>query len=303
MKAFQPISIYETQPMKYTTNFFSAVSVNGLKPNEDAVSASSRSFIVVDGATGKGDYTVMQDSWSSDAQWFSNTLLKEIQDHIDDLELSLQEVLSASIANLRTEFLTEADGRRFKIYELPSAAIVLARINTQNDTLEVLRLGDCQAYIRNKSGDVTLLEDHLLGAIDRDSTERLFRAAKERNILPSEAREYIREHLRSQREGMNQNYWVIDLFGKGIPESSVTQYPLAQIDTILLATDGYYFAQEAMSDTGEPLSNEEFLEFVETNFSEVPTILRAQLDLDPTWVRWPRIKHIDDMSAVIARFN
>lgn len=133
--------------------------------------------------------------------------------------------------------------------EVPACALAAARVI--GHTLELSSVADSIAAARCRDGRVFVCMDERNGPVEARTITRFYRAVLD-GVTPEEARREIREDMREGRAGRNQpgSYWVVADDPAVAEEAEVLRLPLDEIETVLVASDGFTRAWEVLGVLG-----------------------------------------------------
>ena len=167
-----------------------------------------------------------------------------------------------------------------------------------NDKIEFYGLGDCTGAVKMKDGNVEVLKDTRLCALDGGVIERMEELHRETGISVLEAKEECNDLLLNNRNKRNKEggYWILDLSGVGIEHAITCSWPIESVKTMFACSDG--FAQ--LVDTFGIYENyKELMEATQSVslLSLCDTLFDAQNN-DPEANEFPRFKLRDDTSCL-----
>ncbi|UOM33925.1 hypothetical protein [Acuticoccus sp. I52.16.1] len=256
------------------------------RPNEDGCGTAGAYAWVIDGATGLGDEPLLDAP--SDAAWLTATLHEALLDGAETIDTP-GELLRAAAHTAAARFTAERRRAPRERYEVPTAAVVLARFG---EIVEVVELGDCGIWIE-ADGMLTRF-----GGLDRmstwesDSARRLMSGGKGRT--PE-----VTAYLRTVRNTANtQDGYPVFAPDEGCMRWARQHVVGAREGRALLVSDGFEAAIDdyALYDGAALMAAAGDLEAV---LAEV----RAVENDDPDLTRFPRFKRSDDATAMLVHFG
>jgi Protein phosphatase 2C len=262
--------------------------------NDDCWGSASAAVWILDGATALSQERLFPAA-PSDAQWFVNAVDSELRN--SDWSKATGHLLQSVMRRVRRRFHLEAVGRIEQASLWPLASFALIRI--YGGRIEFANLGDCHILWRSPDGRtvksfgssrVTELDGNVIKEIERLHREGYKSQALVRNaLLPM-----IEAHrkLKNTPEG----YWILDVSGKGIPHLQTTALEAADVETVLLCTDGYY----RWVDTYHKRTDQSLLsDSVNNGISPMIRELREIERTDEQCLKFPRMKPLDDATGVL----
>lgn len=266
--------------------------------NEDYVFAGDKYAFVLDGSSGLKNFNIS--SGQSDARWLTHTLGKRLAEALASDE-TIGKILHREIECLRQEYIASLKSVGLHLDELessgtPSAAITVMR--WQRGMMEFYQLGDCTAIFKWRDGRQSVFFDTRISALDNIAIEQLTETSRKNNISCKEGLPLIRETLIAHRCKKNKpdGYWILDLSGDGINHGDTAEYPLDQIESIAIMSDGF-----ADMVTTVPIYQgyDQLLDAMEReDLGDMVAKLYNMLEADETLTKYPRFKLMDDSSAV-----
>ena len=254
-------------------------------PCEDLVSIDNATLLLMDGASPLGP-SIMP---PSDAAWFVRETSRILKKSLPGHDCPLTEILSFSMEELLPRWTGPSA-------DMPSAGIALVRLKENH--LEYLLLGDCSISIEKRDGTTLSSADKALRRLDFIALSELQSHAARLGASPRDCLPLIQDILRQNRSLRNtpEGYPILDPSGKGIPYAKTGTLPAADVQSILLCSDGFAQLSEF---TGESLPHLH----KRAKGRSLPALyheLCSHQDSDPTFDRVPRFKHRDDASSIIA---
>ncbi len=267
-----------------------SVSSSGNGTNEDAIGFSDSFLFVMDGATTLGKKT------EKDAAWFVSRVRDDLQANLGNTAKTIEDILSNAVRALGAYNKDSSETP----YRNPCASISIFRRN--GSLLEYYGLGDCTGTISFKDDTFQVLYNDTLSGFDERVIQEMMELAKAERIHISEARNQVEPLLIENRNKMNTNngYWVLDASGDGISHGAFRTFSADKIHSVSLMTDGFAGICTTFHIAGDfaELHDKMFHE----NLEDLVKELFAVQDMDPYYDRYPRFKHRDDATAIIALF-
>jgi len=257
------------------------------RPNEDGWGVAGPFAWIIDGATGLGDTRLLDAP--SDAAWLTAVLdaaLREGAAAAGDPGFLLAEAAATAEARFEAE-RHRAPAER---YEIPTAAVLLARFG--DDGVTVVDLGDCGLYLAG-DGRVRRIGGTESGrAAEQTSARRLMGSGSGRG--PD-----VLSFLREVRNKANRpDGYAIFAPDAGCAYRARRNFLPLQEGLALFLTDGF---EAAVEDYG--LHSAQSLVASADRLGEVVAAIRAAERDDPDCVRYPRFKPSDDATALSVRFG
>lgn len=263
--------------------------------SEDAFVVTPTAVVVVDGASGLGD--VHETDWPTDSAWFAHHAATHIAAELGSGKPVTGAVTDAmgTVRSLApTSFLDGTHPAQF----LPAAASVAIRLS--NETLQLHALGDVTAVVKHKHG-FDVICDPVIPALAERLLERAKEEAEEHDTTLREALPFVAEQRIADRELLNtvDGYPVLTLDGSGVDRGAVREWACADVTEILVMSDGF----SALVETGLYQDYRQLLAAV-NKFGLKPLADRlvTEYENDPDYEKHPRLKGIDDITAVHVRF-
>lgn len=270
------------------------------RPNEDRFGNIFDRLWIIDGATGQGDESYIDDPLSSDAEWLAGHLNGFL------IRNAVQPFRVTLLHNARTEILSLFKKSAKKIpevdYAWPSAAISLVHVGPE--TLTCLSLGDCTVLFQNKNGEVFGHKgDPIHQELDRQVVEKFIKM-RQAGTLPADAelhncRQALLPLIHPNRALANRDggYGSFTL-ATPLREDfmRLSQRRTSDISHVLLMTDGFYDIVEAY----KAMTDRELMEYaLEHGLENIMQKTRAIENTDPYGITYPRLKRSDDATAAL----
>jgi hypothetical protein len=277
-----------------------ATTQAGSEVNEDGYGCwpvqAPRAAWVLDGVTGINDRALLPGP--TDAAWF----VAQVQEALPPLLSKAPEMPAANLIGALVDELERrqsaawrdargADGR-----ETPAASFALVRLIGAD--IEVLRLGDCLVLLEASDGAVTAMDHPVLAAIEAETRDALLALRAQGIADPKQAFAAMMPRLRAQRRRRNlpDGYGVLAAERSCIPMLHVDRLPAQSLRRILLASDGYY---RLVDHYGAASDAELVHRTAELGADTMLQQLRAIEAGDPLAMRYPRLKIVDDATALL----
>lgn len=253
-------------------------------PCEDLLRLDESYLLLMDGASPLAPSIMTP----SDASWFvwqvDRLLASSLTRHA-----SLSSILADGMASIRPLW-------RGSTSVMPSAGIAVVRLN--QDRLDYLQLGDVTLSIERTDGTFMLIKDEALCRLDAMALAELQAHAARSGNSPRECLPLIQETLKRNRALRNtpEGYSILDPSGKGLTHAITGSLPVADVQSILLFSDGFGQLQEFTKESLPDL----YKRVKEQGLSPLLDELYQFQDQDTSFHRVARFKHRDDASATIA---
>lgn len=265
--------------------------------NEDYVGYGDKFMFVLDGASGLSGVNVMAES---DAAWFATSfgsqLIRELSSKKSMITPYLMEGI---IGKLRGEYKHTIE--KLGISEpkdSPSAGIALFRVSKTK--LEFFGLGDCVGVVKFKSGEVRVLADDKLSALDGAVLKHMRKLREDTGIDIINCRDLCKDLLLENRSKRNtsEGYGVLDLDRGCIKYARRESFDLDDVEEIYAFTDGFTQLVEVFKHCKD---YKELCEAIDAGgLALLYTELWEAQQLDSKCNNYPRFKLRDDTSAVCA---
>jgi hypothetical protein len=272
-----------------TLTILDAVSDPGRtdRANEDGWGTAGSFAWIVDGATGLGDAPLLDAP--SDAAWLTAAVCEALAEKAEAAR-DPGALLEAAAAEAQSRFLAERTRAPQERYEIPTAAILLARFG--DDGVTVVDLGDCGLYLAGE-GPVRRIGGTEAGrALEKANAERLMSSGGGRS---PEVLAFLRD-VRN-RANTADGYAILAPEGTSARRARRNFFPL-RAGTALFVTDGFEAAVEDYD-----LHSPETLVASSGQLDKVLEAIRAVERDDRECTRFPRFKPSDDATAFSLRFG
>jgi hypothetical protein len=260
---------------------------------DDSAGTAGAGFWVIDGAT--GCYKNRLAGYPSDANWYAGTINGYFERNLSDTSRTLSAIAAdaAKFAGEQYARLTAGESADPDAY--PCATVAAARINS--DRLETFLIGDC-SIVFSSAGKITAAHDERGHRFEEPLIRDMHEYIISTGCRVGEAREHFAARFRGNRSYKNKEdgFYVLEFDPQAATHAVTGTYPAADVDELLLATDGFYRAADVFGicdgDAG-------LLEAVRS--SGLPAVFSGISDReksDPDCRKYPRTKQFDDCSAV-----
>ncbi len=281
-----------------------SLSVRGNAVNEDRAQvvlcgSSVCGGFVIDGASGLTAAHVSPSD--SDAAWFSERLGGLLaaglagSGSMSDTE-PLSDLVGGALATMHAEFERFEGADAVADEDRPSASLAVFRF--ADEQLELWSLGDCTTVVTLAGVVPVVIQDESVPRRDLAVVESMVRRARDADVPPRGVRAEFDDRLCANRREKNTpaGYWIADLTGVGVPHAAVEAWPVEQVVSISVMSDGFAAAVEplrlfgSLGELGEAVASGDAAEILRS--------IREHEDADPDFVEHPRLKHSDDASVV-----
>jgi hypothetical protein len=262
--------------------------------NDDCWGAVPTAVWILDGATGLSKERLFPAA-PSDAQWFVSAVDSELR-HSDWSQATVP-LLQSVMQHVRRRFHCEAVGRIEDGSLWPFASFALIRVC--GGRVEFVNLGDCRILWRSPDGRaVKSFGWSRVTELDASVVREMERLQREGYTSHESVRKAVLPMIEANRKLKNTpGYWILDITGEGISHVQTTLVEAADIETVLLCTDGYY----RLVDTYHKRTDQSLLsDSVNIGVAAMLREIREIEQRDPHCLEFPRIKPSDDATAVLA---
>jgi uncharacterized protein YlxP (DUF503 family) len=282
--------------MRQVSSF--VISDSGSDPggtyNDDCWGSVSTAVWILDGATALSKERLFSAA-PSDAHWFVSAVDSELRN--SDWSAATRPLLQSVMERVRHRFHVEAVGRIDQASLWPFASFALIRVCGSD--VEFVNLGDCRILWRPPNGGaVKSFGSSRVTDLDGNVVKEIERLHREGYTSYEIVRKAVLPMIEANRELKNtEGYWILDITGEGILHLQTTVVKAADVDTVLLCTDGYYRLVDTYhKGTDQSLLSDSVNLGVSTMIRDIREIERR----DEYCLEFPRIKPSDDATAVLA---
>jgi hypothetical protein len=263
--------------------------------NDDCWGSVSTAVWILDGATGLSKERLFSTA-PSDAQWFVSAVDSELRN--SDWSKPTRPLLQSVMERVRHRFHREAMGRIEQVSLWPLASFALIRVC--EGRVEFANLGDCRILWRPPDGRaVKSFGSSRVTELDGNVVKEIERLHREGYTSHELVRQAIVPMIEANRKRKNtpEGYWILDISGEGVSHLQTTVVDAADVETVLLCTDGYY----RLVDTYHRRTDQSLLsDSVNTGVSAMIRELREIERMDEQCLKFPRMKPSDDATGVLA---
>lgn len=253
--------------------------------------------VVIDGATGLVEMSLVSPGFSTNAQWFSHTVgavLCEALEGGTPPEQALAHAVAAARAEL--EALLGRPAGSLDPAAVPSATLALAAIGEGN--VELWGLGDSPLVALTSAGELVVSTDEVLEGLDARVVELMVERSAGRELTVAERRALVREEVLANRRLRNTpgGYWCLDATGEGLAHARRLTFPREEVVAVAGMTDGIFraFDQYGMAPLAEWMAGATY--FSAQRLCDLMRVLEAE---DAQLRRYPRMKVGDDASLFV----
>jgi serine/threonine protein phosphatase PrpC len=271
-----------------------SLSEAGRPSNEDAVGATPAAAWVIDGTKGPFDHTLT--SGPSDATWHAQALSSAL--FAQYAELTVDPPLSLARAAELLSDIYKRNAGPAPTHEQPSACLALVALSA-SAKLHLFNIGDCRIVIE-RAGKVCTFGT---SGIERLETAAIAELVRLRDTLGvADPRPQLCSMLRRNFEtAMNKpgGYWVVHPSLPWLHAVEHAELSIRDVDHVLIASDGFYRLVNVFGayDAAELISSA----LRGGALAPLCAELRNREAGDPACRRYPRLKSMDDASAVLIR--
>jgi hypothetical protein len=269
------------------------ISEPGSIVNEDSVYAKENYGWIFDGATGLSEVKLTSDE--TDARWYVRAWDEYLEKSLEPSEESLKWITEKGVEKVKKLFLNEAKRKDINKLDLPSASAGLYRI--REDAFEFLLMGDICLVIEDIEGNIQVIKDTKLEALDNIAINELRGLMLNEGLSFKEARESIQELLIRNRllKNTKKGYWTLEFEKKAVDYCIYDKLPLELINRALFMTDGFY----AINTSYKYFSMKDLIAFIDREgLGKLYKKIRNIEDEDRECIKYPRFKKGDDASAI-----
>ncbi|MBK5241699.1 hypothetical protein [Clostridium sp.] len=271
-----------------------SISIAGNKTNEDIVYATDNYGWVIDGATGLNNKNFTGSL--SDAYWFVNEWNNYLKENISDNSTGIKEIIIKGIECISNKFYHIVKLKHIDRTDLPSASIVVIRIN--NKKVEYFLLGDCTLIVQNNNGKSLSIKQNLLDILDGKVKTEMAKLMVDKGMKYIEARQEINSLLVKHRLLKNtpNGYWTLEFDKNAVENSLCGCFDFVECKKILLMSDGF----SVIFDNYNYVDKNNIISIVEKQgLEQIYNVIRFIEEEDADILKFPRFKKSDDASAII----
>jgi Protein phosphatase 2C len=262
--------------------------------NDDCWGSVSTAVWILDGATALSKERLFPAA-PSDAQWFVSAVDSELRNA--DWSQATRPLLQSVMQRVRHRFDREAVGRMEQVSLWPLASFALVRVCEEG--VEFANLGDCRILWRPPDGRVVKsFGSSRVTELDGNVVKEIERLHREGYTSHELVRQAIVPMIEANRKLKNtpEGYWILDVSGEGVSQLQATVVEPADVETVLLCTDGYY----RLVDTYHTRTDQSLLsDSVNSGVSAMIRELREIERMDAQCLKYPRMKTSDDATGVL----
>ena len=263
--------------------------------NDDCWGSVSTAVWILDGATALSQERLLPAA-PSDAQWFVSAVDSELRNA--DWSKATGPLLQAVMQRVHRRFHLEAVGPIEQVWLWPVASFALIRV--RGGLVEFVNLGDCRILWRSPNGSsARSFGSSRVTELDASVVREMQRLHREGYTSHEVVRKAVLPMIEANRKLKNtpQGYWILDITGEGLLHVQTTVVEAADIERVLLCTDGYYRLVDTYHKrTDQSLLSDSVNIGVSAMIGEIREIERS----DEHCLEFPRLKPSDDATAVLA---
>lgn len=260
----------------------------------DALPRGGAYGVVIDGATGLVEMSLVSPGFSTNAQWFSHTVGAVLCEALKG-GMPPEQALVDAIAAARTE-LEAALGCPAGSLDpaaVPSATLALAAIGERD--VELWGLGDSPLVALMRDGELVVSTDEVLESLDARVVDLMLERSAGRDLTVAERRALVRDEVLANRRLRNTpgGYWCLDATGEGLAHARRFTFPREEVVAVAGMTDGIFhaFGQYGMEPLAEWMVGATYISA--QRLCDKMRVLEAN---DAQLRRYPRMKVGDDAS-------
>ena len=263
----------------------------GRASNEDAIGATPSAAWAIDGTKGPFDHTLTPGP--TDAAWYAQTPSAVLLESYADAVIDPMAALIRAAEKLSAAYARNAAGA--PAHGQPSACLALVASGAAR-TLHLFNIGDCRIAVE-QAGAVTLFGSSGIEPLERDAIAELVRLREAGGDPWPQLRATLRRNFEI---AMNQpgGYWVVHPSLQWLHAVQQAALPAHQVDHVLLASDGFFRLVSLFGayDAGGLVAAAR-----RNGLAALYAELRAREADDPACRLHPRLKPMDDASAILVR--
>jgi len=266
----------------------------GKKENEDIFGITESSVFVLDGASALLDTNFTPNGndvvWM--VKWWKNYLL----DHLDDLTVSIQDIMKNGIEQINKDFSKYQPIDKLSKLELVSAGIGIMRMH--DEFFEIFVLGDVEISVLQEN-NVDIYTDERIKPLDQSVIDLM--ATNENRLNECVFKGFTEaelELLKINRNKMNtdEGYYILSTDEKAVDNSIYKKISKTSQVKCMIASDGLSLLDKYY--TREKLISEVAKRGVQSLIEE----LRAYENEDKDKVKMKRLKTHDDATGVFVEW-
>jgi hypothetical protein len=265
--------------------------------NEDSAFITDSSAWILDGASGLADRTFTHSP--SDGQWFVHQWNEYLQEAITDDSRDLRDIVIEGIDTVKDNYFRTITESNVDPISYPSSAVVIVRI--KDNILEYFILGDCTLVVESNNTSCKSIVDNRIDAFDSLAVKEIHNLQKTKRMAFDEARARTLPLLRKHRSYKNKKngYWILEFDKNAVAHAIYSQEALYGETYLLLMSDG--FAQ--LSTTFKKTENVAGLlnRAKKDGLNRLYQEIQEMAKIDKECMRFPRLKPLDDASAILLR--
>ena len=253
--------------------------------NEDALICSHSIFGVIDGVTPV--HNLKYQGYNTLTEW----MVKNFLHKFDELY-----ILDADYKYICKNFIERMGKDKYiaGLEEYDKPCFTSATVTILNDKIKCEVLGDSYIHIKKKNGDLVEITDDRVDLYAGKTVDVIENA----KINNSNTEEAIKNQKIENQKMMNVKggYWVVAFKGNFESEFIVAEFPIKDIDKILICTDGFQRLQKEFSllDMKQILDGDISLE-------DALSMLRNFENANFLKKGYPCVKKSDDAAAIMIK--
>ena len=258
--------------------------------NEDMVIViKDHLFVVVDAATA----LCPPHHLPTDGVYLNNKLKEEILSLYNNKKLkpsNFEKEMNRVSKRLYKDFIKGHKDIKER-YQFPCAAMAFCFIDVCD--VHIFTIGDCVAFIRQKDGRCKYISDKTIPLMDKKAVDYY-------QSIDIYEFEEMYEVLRKNRDLLNKNgkRAMFSLYPKPNLKFKHQVFDIRELSEVYLCSDGYYDAFEDL----KFFKSRRALFNIKNDLQDVYHMILSESQKEDTLKRYPRLKRIDDISAVRVTF-
>lgn len=259
--------------------------------NEDAFGITNFAAFVMDGAS-----ALLSESCTptgNDIVWMVEWWKKYLIENLDNLNLTIQEILKEGIRNFNNDFSKYRDPKILSKLEQCSSGISIIRKNER--TLECFTLGDVEIAVRYKDSKIESITDIKLRNLDDMVIDMICNSKeKKRTCVFKDFTEDELKILKDNRNKMNTDdgYYILSHDIEAVDKGIYKEISIKNVESCLLFSDGFHTLDYFY--TKDMLFEKVKKEGVEHTIDELREIENRDLEMK----RYKRLKAHDDATGI-----